>query len=449
MTSPRPTVPTAPFEKRDALFLVEDGQEWTGNRILSLASRIQAALPAQPGEHGVVGISSPRAGFILAGVLAAWKLGRQPLLLDPSLKAEPETVAKRYPGLAIATDAPSSLPGRTVVAEDASAAPLDPVWPVGEQIAALFLTSGSTGEAKLVAKTARQLFLQMEAELDWLGVPADLSVLSLAPPFHILGFVYGLFLPLQGRGRASFSPQGLPAAWIASMRERHPSLVVGVPFHFRTLASHAKEPLPESFFFSSGAPMSPDIDALFKEKTGRAITQGYGSTETGGIAKRVGFGAWHPFPKLEWRIQESDGRLVIRSPWQEKAGEWHVCDDVVAAEGDGFVLLGRADSVVKVAGKRFSTDEVVRATQAVPGVAEAEALTYERFGEVAVALFAARAEGSALDAGAVREALAAKLAPFKVPRTIEVVAALPRLSNGKVDRQKLKASLPRSGSEGT
>ncbi|HEY3448400.1 MAG TPA: class I adenylate-forming enzyme family protein [Myxococcales bacterium] len=436
------TVPKIPLENREAVFLVEDGQEWTGERILKLAARIASALPEKSSGHGVVGVSSPSAGFILAGVLAAWKLGRAPLLLDPSLKAEPEAVLKRYPGLAIAADAPGPIPGRTIVTENASASPLDPVWPAGEQVAALFFTSGSTGEAKIVQKTARQLFKQMEAELEWLGVPKDLSLLSLAPPFHIFGFVYGLFLPLQGRGRASFSPKGLPALWIAAMRERRPSLVVGVPFHYRTLAAHTKEPLPESFYFSSGAPLTPDIDAAFKEKTGRAITQGYGSTETGGIAKRVGFGAWHPFPKLEWKIAEEDGRLVVRSPWQEQPSEWHVCDDVVAKEGDGFVLLGRADSVVKVAGKRFSTDEVVTAAQAVPGISEAAAVTYERFGENAVALFAAKAEGSDVDSAKLREALSAKLAPFKVPRTIEVVASLPRLSNGKVDKQKLKSGLP-------
>jgi len=431
MTTER-NVPKPPLEQREAVFLVEDGQEWTGERILELASRIAAALPEKAPEHGVVGVSSPSAGFVLAGVLAAWKLGRAPLLLDPSLKAEPQAVLERYPGLAIAAAAP----------EDPSAQPLEPVWPVGEQVAALFLTSGSTGEAKLVQKTARQLFLQMEAELEWLGVPKDLSVMSLAPPFHIFGFVYGLFLPLQGRGRASFSPKGLPALWISAMRERKPSLVVGVPFHYRTLAQHTKEPLPQSFYFSSGAPLTPDVDAAFKEKTGRSITQGYGSTETGGIAKRIGFGAWHPFPKLEWKIAEEDGRLVIRSPWQENPAEWHVCDDVVTREGDGFVLLGRADSVVKIAGKRFSTDEVVRVAQAVPGIAEAAAVTYERFGEVAVALFAEKAAGDDVDSARLREALTAKLAPFKVPRTIEVLAALPRLSNGKVDRQKLKAGLP-------
>lgn len=441
MTTER-SVPRVPLENPKAVFLVEDGVEWTGERILKLASRIAAALPEKAPDHGVVGVSSPSAGFVLAGVLAAWKLGRAPLLLDPSLKAEPEAVLKRYPGLAIAADAPGAIPGRIIVTEDASAKALEPVWPVGEQVAALFLTSGSTGEAKLVQKTARQLFKQMEAELEWLGVPKDLSLLSLAPPFHIFGFVYGLFLPLQGKGRASFSPKGLPALWIAAMRERKPSLVVGVPFHYRTLAQHTKEPLPASFYFSSGAPLTPDVDAAFKEKTGQSITQGYGSTETGGIAKRIGFGTWHPFPKLEWKIAEEDGRLVIRSPWQENPDEWHVCDDVVTKEDDGFKLLGRADSVVKIAGKRFSTDEVVRAAQGVPGIAEAEALTFERFGEVAVALFAAKAEGSDVDAAKLREALSAKLAPFKVPRTIEVLPGLPRLSNGKVDRQKLKAGIP-------
>jgi acyl-coenzyme A synthetase/AMP-(fatty) acid ligase len=434
----RPAVPAAPLEKRQALFLVEDGEQWTGERILALAARVPAALPAKSDASSPVGVCSPSAGFVLASVLALWKLGRQPLLLDPNLRKEPEGVLARWPGLSVVTSVPGLLDGRSIhVTEAPGGAALEPVWPSGEQTAALFFTSGSTGEPKIISKTARQLFLQMEAELTWLGVPTDLSVYCLAPPFHILGFVYGLFLPMLGRGRAAYSPQALPAQWVASIHEQRPSLVVGVPYQYKVLAAHAKEPLPKAFYFTSGAPMTPDIDGAFRERTGQSVTQGYGSTETGGIAKRTDFGAWHPFPGLEWKIAE-DGRLVVRSPWQEKPGEWHVCDDVVSAEGDGFVLLGRADSVVKVAGKRFSTDEIVRAAMAVPGVGECVAVVYERFGENAVALFATCAQGGTTTATALREALGTRLAPFKVPRTIEVVAELPRLSNAKVDRQALR-----------
>jgi histidine ammonia-lyase len=419
-----------PLSDREASFLVQDGDPWSGQRILALAHRISHVVPS----GNVVGVSSASPAFVLASVLALWKLGRSPILLDPSLRSEPEAVFKRYAGMQVLTDAPNPvLSGGIVVAQEPGSELLEPLWPEPDHTAALFFTSGSTGEPKIIAKRASQLVRQMDAELRWLGIPENLSVYSLAPPFHILGFVYGLFLPLLAQGRAAFSPQALASQWVVNLRAQKPDLVVGVPFHYRTLASHAKSPLPDAFYFSSGAPLTPDIDAAFREKTGQKITQGYGSTETGGLAKREGFGAWRPFPGVEWRIAE-DGRLVVRSPWQEDPEQWHLTDDVVSAEGDGFVLHGRADSVVKVAGKRFSTDEVVTASLSVAGVSEAAAVAYERFGEIAIALFVV----GTVSASDLRDALNARLAPFKVPRFIEILADLPRLSNGKVDRQELK-----------
>lgn len=429
--------PRAPLEDREAAFLVEDGAPWSGRRILTLAARIRDVVPPA-GPDGPVGVCSPSAGFVAAAALALWAQGRWPLLLDPGLRQEPEAVFKRYPGLAVLSDRPVAFAPQAVVVAEGAGDPLDPAWPEGARTAAQFLTSGSSGEPKLIAKRADQLFHQMAAELGWLGVAQGVGVYCLTPPFHILGFVYGLFLPLLGRGRTASSPQAMPAGWVRAITELRPDLVVGVPAQFRALAHHAKGPLPPALYFSSGAPLSPDIDAAFRERTGQAITQGYGSTETGGIAKRSGFGAWRPFPELEWRIAPEDGRLIVRSPWQEQPDEWHVCDDIVSPEGDGFVLLGRADSVVKVGGKRFSTDEVVRAAQACPGVGEAEAVAFERFGETAVALFATAPEGATLTAAGLRAALAEKLAGFKVPRAIEVLAEMPRLSNGKVDRMALK-----------
>ena len=94
--------------------------------------------------------------------------------------------------------------------------------------------------------------------------------------------------------------------------------------------------------------------------------------------------------------------------------------------------------MVKVAGKRFSTDEVVRAAQSMEGVDQAAAVTYERFGEIAVALFVVPAGGAALDEAELRAWLGRSLATFKIPRTVRALSDLPRLGSGKVDRPALR-----------
>ena len=230
------------------------------------------------------------------------------------------------------------------------------------------------------------------------------------------------------------------------MRSERPRLVVGVPLHYRLMVQVLDAPLPEATYLCSGGPLAPAVAAAFERRAGWSVLQVYGSTETGGIAVRRGSGPMEPFPELAWKRRESDGRLAIKSAWQEKPAEWQCTDDVVAVEDGTFRLLGRADSVVKIGGRRFSTGEIVQTALTAPGVLQAHALAYDRFGEPAIALFVVASNGVSassaigpLSAADVRGHLASRLAPFKVPRTIHVLAELPTRGIGKVDEAALRA----------
>ena len=435
----------APLSDPDAVFLREGAASWTGGQLLRWAHQMEAGLP--DGAGATVGVSSGSAAFICAATLALWRRGSAPLLLDPSLRQEPGGL--RGQGLYSHTLADGPREGLPGVIQPGGAPDtgdggplLTPRWPAADQEAALFFTSGSTGEPTVVRKRGYQLFAQMEMELSVLAVERGVSVYSLAPPFHILGFVYGLFLPLLGGGRAAYSPGELPLEWLRALHARRPDLVVGVPMHYRLLSRCAKQPLPPATYFSSGAPLPPPVYEDFAERAGHAIVQGYGSTETGGIARRQDLGSWQPLSGLRWKVQPETGRLMVRSPWQETPHRWHVTDDVVEPQGRGFRLLGRADSVIKVAGKRFSVNEVVAAAQGTAGVDQAAAVTYQRYGEVAVALFVVLCSGQSMTGDDLRAALGQQLAAFKLPRTIRLLPELPRLSNGKVDLRRLRTLCP-------
>jgi acyl-coenzyme A synthetase/AMP-(fatty) acid ligase len=208
--------------------------------------------------------------------------------------------------------------------------------------------------------------------------------------------------------------------------------------HYRLIAQALNEPLPEAVYLSSGGMLPASVGEAFQELAGWPIVQVYGSTEAGGIATRIGSGAWQPLPGLTWRAREDDGRLVIRSPWQDPPHSWHCLDDVVEPAAGGFALLGRADSVVKVGGRRFSLAEVVQAALSSPRVDQAQAVTYDRYGELAVALFVVAQRSSELTPADVRSFLAGRLAPFKVPRTIRVLNELPLRGIGKIDDVALR-----------
>jgi acyl-coenzyme A synthetase/AMP-(fatty) acid ligase len=272
------------------------------------------------------------------------------------------------------------------------------------------------------------------------------TVVSLVPAFHILGYIYGFSTPAAGCGSTVFSRGGSPQGWAELVRGERPQLVVGVPLHYRLMVQLLDAPLPEALYLCSGGPLDPGVASEFERRAGWPVLQVYGSTETGGIAVRRGSGPLEPFPQLSWKKRESDGRLMIRSAWQEPPAEWHCTDDAVAVEGGTFRLLGRADSVVKIGGRRFSTGEIVQTALAAPGVAQAHALAYDRFGEPAIALFVVAANGTkapaagvSLSAADVRSHLVSRLAPFKVPRTIQVLAELPTRGIGKVDEAALRA----------
>lgn len=341
-------IPQRPLAAGDRVFLVEEGAEWTCDRLLRLATHMSRRLPS--GLQGAVGVCSGSASFVAAATLASWSLGTAPLIFDPKLKTEPTEVFAQDPHMPVLVSDASMALGTTPVVvsgEDDDAEPLSSSWPSPERAVARFFTSGSTGEPKVVLKRAFQFFEQMRRELRWLDVPLHPKFFSMAPPFHILGFAYGLFMPLLGRGSTGFLHGASPAAWIDHIIDENPDAVMGVPAQYRFLVQTLEDGLPENAYLSSGAPLAVDVDAAFREQTGQTIMQIYGSTETGGVALRRGYGPWQPFPGLRWTTRQEDGRLLVHSPWQERPDQWFVTDDLARADGDGFTLLGRTDSVIK------------------------------------------------------------------------------------------------------
>lgn len=420
------------------VFLSENGDRWSVGRLLAHASDIAAAIPPEAGP--VVAIRSHTAAFVVSALLGTWKAGRAPLLVDPALAYEPAGLRQREERMPVMAPAGADDPWSDIVVEERGGPPLVPSFPDAADTEVLFFTSGSTGEPKAVRKRAGQFAGQHLVEAPWLGLSTPRPVLCFVPAFHILGYIYGFDVPACAGGTTRFLRGAAPQQWVDQIRACRPGLVVGVPSHYRLLAQVLREPLPDALYLCSGGPLDPTVAAAFRRQAGCDVRQVYGSTETGGIATRVGAGPWQPFPGLAWRSREADGRLEIMSDWQERPGEWHCTDDVVCEEGDSFTLLGRADSVVKVGGRRFSTGEVVRAALDEPRVEQAHAVVYERFGEPAVALFVVVApDRGTVTPAEVRSFLAARLASFKIPRTIQVLRELPTRGIGKIDEEALRA----------
>jgi acyl-coenzyme A synthetase/AMP-(fatty) acid ligase len=302
----------------------------------------------------------------------------------------------------------------------------------------------------VIGKLGFQIYRQAEALLSALALPLHGRVLSFVPPYHLLGFFYGLMLPLVLGGEAVVATDLAGAAMIELLAKYRPDLVVGTATHYRFLVratARAEAQPATTLYLSSGAPLDAAVAEAFAARYGTSVRDFYGSTELGGVAFRAWPEPYRAMPSVRWRIDAETARLDVMSPWAGGLeGVWLSTDDAAEPAGeDGFRLLGRLDHIVKVGGKRFSSVEVEQALRAMPGVAEAAVLPYERFGEPAIAAAVAPEPEAALDEATARAFLAERLAAYKLPRTILVLASLPRASHDKIDYQALRALLANPG----
>jgi acyl-coenzyme A synthetase/AMP-(fatty) acid ligase len=441
---------------------------WTAGEILGAAASLR---PIFLEGEGPLGIAFAQPGFILAALLAAWGAKRRPLLFDPGLKREAEALRRIHPGICIYADKgptqAAASDGRVSLAEALAAsqpAAAQPAWltlPTDDEPFAALLTSASGGENKVVDKRGFQIYRQAEALSSVLALPAGSRVLSFVPPFHLLGFFYGLVLPLVLGGETVVATDLTGAAMTELLAKYSPGLVVGSATHYRFLAKAASRGEPASdraalaespskivppsatVYLSSGAPLDPLVAEAFASRYGTPVRDFYGSTELGGVAFRAWPAPYQAMPGVRWRIDAETAGLEVISPWAGGAqGAWLSTDDAAEPAGEnGFRLLGRLDHVVKVGGKRFSSVEVEQALRAMPGVAEAAVFPYQRFGEPAIAAVLSPEPHAVLGEAAARAFLAERLAGYKLPRTILVLATLPRGSHDKIDYQALRALL--------
>ncbi|MGF7172638.1 AMP-binding protein [Azospirillum doebereinerae] len=314
---------------------------------------------------------------------------------------------------------------------------LDPEAPL------CFFTSGSTGRPKPVRKTLALLQREAEAIEALLGsvVPADAWVHATVPHQHVYGMAFRLCWPLATGRPFSGTAHALWESALAALDGG--SVLVTSPAHLARLEGIA--PLPPgrrpSLVLSAGAPLSDEAADAAARVLGTVPTEIFGSSETGAVAhraRRLPDPAWRPLPGVTVGRTE-DGRLRVRSPAVPGDGV-HVGGDLVDLDGEGgFRLLGRADRIVKIEGKRVSLPEIEEHLRRQPWVADAAALPVGDMAPRLAAVVVPSAEGRALlsEIGPfrfgrlLRRELGATQEPAGLPRHWRFVDALPQGVLGK------------------
>ena len=179
----------------------------------------------------------------------------------------------------------------------------------------------------------------------------------------------------------------------------------------------------------------PDTEILVVDENGRRCGPG----EPGELVHRgptVSMGYWGQ-PELTARVLRPHPFLP-----PELGDTERVCysGDLVKMDEDGFLyFIGRRDNVIKSSGYRISPTEVeeVLFQSGMVQLAAVIGVPDPMLGAIVVA-FVVPSEGSTFDPAALQAYCAAKMPPYMLPKTIEVLDQLPKTSSGKVDYPALR-----------
>jgi 3-hydroxy-4-methylanthranilate adenylyltransferase len=397
----------------------------------------------RPGD--CVAVQLVPGATLFALLLAIWRLDARAMLLDHRLtEAETGSLTRLCPPAfhVSASAGPTHFTGRS----EPVVVPLPGAVALPEQVCLVQFTSGSTGQSKVVGRSATSLDEEIDRYAAIDDMPGkDDRLLLLCSPIHTWGLVGGILYGLAA-GMPVLFPSAQHGRGIARAAETlEPTAIFGVTTHFELLGSTADLPrLPRlRVATSAGMTTSPAVAERFRLAGGCRLGQVYGMTEVGVVtadlagrfpAPSVG----RPAPGIA--IRAAEGELYVRLDETP-----YLLDDGVARFADGWLrtfdraavdetsgavsILGRADSVIAIGGIKIDLMEIEQVLQQHPDVAHAVVT----FGSVIEAHVAARN-------GLTDRALAAwsreRLNPSKAPKRYYLQEKLPQTPTGKVIRDR-------------
>ena len=350
-----------------------------------------------------------------------------------------------------------------------------------EALLSINYTSGTTGRPKGVMATHRGAYLHSLGVIAEAGLSTRSTYLWTLPMFHCNGWAYTWAVTAVGALHVCLPRVEAGQIW-EEIESDVTHLCAAPTVLGMILAAEGRAAVPQAVrVFVGGAPPAPTMLQRAAELNFE-LTHLYGLTETyGPIAICAWNPAWDELP-AERRYElmsrqgvstivsealrvvdevgepvaadgESVGEIVMcgnnvtpgyyRDPEATAAAfsdGWFHSGDLGVVHPDGYVeIRDRLKDVVISGGENISSIEVEQALAAHPQIAEAAVVGVgdERWGEVPVAFVTVRA-GSELDPAEAIEFVRSRIARFKAPKQVTVVAELPKTATGKVQKHLLR-----------
>jgi acyl-CoA synthetase (AMP-forming)/AMP-acid ligase II len=352
----------------------------------------------------------------------------------------------------------------------------EPVSPGGDQVAALIYTTGTTGQPKGVMLTHRNLLFVAAVSSTLRGLaPADRAY-GVLPISHVYGLASVMLGTLYAGACLQLAPRFSAEAMLRAIRDQGLTIVQGVPAMYARLlelAGGADATLASKlrFAYAGGSPLDPGLKREVERLLGVPLHNGYGLTESAPTvsqtrldAPRADTSAGFAIPGVELRIVDREGadvaegeagELWVRGPnvmkgyYREpgltrlamRPGGWLNTGDLARMEGDGALfIVGRTKELIIRSGFNVFPLEVETVLNAHPAVRQSAVVGRAVAGaNEEVVAFVEPDPRVPLDARELHAFVAARLAAYKRPGEIVIMAALPAAATGKVLKGKLKA----------
>ncbi len=348
-------------------------------------------------------------------------------------------------------------------------------------VAVIQYTGGTTGISKGAMLTHYNLLSNAVVASLWSGLGSserEGNTLAVIPFFHIYGMTVAMNVPLYHGQKIVMLPNFNPEEVLATIEKKEISLFPGVPtmyialLHHPKLAEYSLHSVKQCLSGAAGLPV--EVQRQFNEVTGGNLVEGYGLTEAspithanplqqGCVVKSGSIGV--PFPDTDAKIVDLEtgtnelavgevGELAVKGPqvmkgyWknpeetqQVLRGEWLLTGDIAKRDDDGyFYIVDRKKDMIDASGFKVWPREVEEILFTHPAIKEAAVVGVpdQYRGETVKAFIVLKDKGKNPGVDDIRSFVKERIAPYKVPKIIEITDDLPKSLVGKVLRRKLR-----------
>ncbi len=371
---------------------------------------------------------------------------------------------------------PSRWPADTRAFADVLAAEDDgDIWPCSaDDTAVLLYTSGTTGQPKGAEISHFQLYMNSTIAGEHFDVFPDDVTLAVLPFFHVYGLSSVLNSATRHGRTISVLPRFEPAEVLAAIERDKVTIFCGVPTMFHSLLvvdSSGYDTGSLRVAGSGGAPIPAQVLHGFENRFGVPILEGYGLSESASTAtvnpsidERRVLSIGKPIWGIQLRIADENDQPLPRGP--EHIGEillrghnitkgyykrpaetaeafrggWFHTGDLGYQDEDGFVfVVDRKKDLIIRGGFNVYPREVEEVLYQHPAVAEAAVLGKpdERLGEEVVAVVSLK-DGAHAEPDEIITWTSERLAAYKYPREVRIIAELPKGATGKIIKRLLR-----------